>query len=107
MAELKYYTGSEWKSAINTDIVDVGYSSVTTTVTLPANPDTGDIYEFIGTGENWTLTANTGQYIRMLSTVSTVAGTIASTSAYDCVCLIYIGSNVWLVKSAMGILEVT
>ena len=89
------------------DLADVGYSSVSTTDTLPASPNTGDIYEFIGTGENWTLTANTGQYIRMLATVSTSAGTIASTSGYDCVCLTYIGSNVWLVKSAMGILEVT
>ena len=85
----------------------IGYSDVSTTATLPASPDTGEIYEFIGTGENWTLTANTGQYIRMLSTVSTVGGTIASTSGYDTICLIYIGSNVWLVKSAMGILEVT
>ncbi len=89
------------------DLADVGYSSVATTATLPASPDTGEIYEFIGTGENWTLTANTGQYIRMLSVVSASAGTIASTSGYDCVCMVYIGSNIWLVKSAMGILEVT
>lgn len=92
---------------ISIELTNVGYSSVATTATLPANPDIGEIYEFIGTGENWTLTANTGQYIRMLSVVSAAGGTIASTSAYDCVCLIYIGSNVWLVKSAMGVLEVT
>ena len=89
------------------DLADVGYSSVATTATLPASPSIGDIFEYIGTGENWVLTANTGQYIRFLSVVSAAAGTIASTSAYDCVCMSYIGSNTWLVKSSMGILEVT
>ena len=52
---------------ISIELTNVGYSSVATTATLPANPDIGEIYELIGTGENWTLTANTGQYIRMLS----------------------------------------
>lgn len=89
------------------DLADVGYSSFATTATLPPSPSVGEIFEFIGTGANWTLTANTGQYIRMLSVVSAAGGTVASTSEYDCVCLIYIGSNVWLVKNSMGILEIT
>lgn len=92
---------------VNTsDLADVGYSSVSESVTLPASPDTGEIYEMIGTGTNWVITANTGQYIRMLSALSASAGTLSSTSGYDCVTLIYIGSNVWLVKSHIGILEV-
>jgi hypothetical protein len=92
------------------DLTDVNYSSVSEFATLPASPSIGDVFEFIGTGTNWILTANTGQYIMMLGVESASGGTISSTSVYDCVSLVYGGTigghPTWFVKGSMGVLDV-
>jgi len=86
------------------------YVSITENYTLPVSPSQGDIVEVIGTGVNWTLTANSGQYIRLHISESASGGTIASTSGYDSVTLMYVGAlgghNTWLAKYAMGVLDV-
>ena len=59
------------------------------------------IYEYVGTGEIWTLTANTGQTIRLLSDTG---NTLISEQPYSCVGLVYIDNNTWLVRHQMGTL---
>jgi len=114
------YQGSDFIGQIGvkfTNLYTVGsnattYATVSESVTLPATPVAGEtVFEYIGTGTNWVLTAAPGQYIRLLSTESVLAGSIASTSGFDCVSLIYIGSisghNTWLVKSFAGMPVIT
>jgi hypothetical protein len=91
--------------------VSASVSGTTASTTLPASPSVGDIYKYIGNGVAWTFTANTGQYIRLLATESTSAGTIVAGSLYDCVSLEYVGDigghNTWLVEHHVGTPTIT
>lgn len=87
------------------------YAEISDAITLPSTPVAGEtIYEYVGTGNNWVLTASSGYYIRYLTLESVSGGTLSSTTGFDCVCLMYIGAigghNTWLIKSHEGTLEV-
>jgi hypothetical protein len=80
-------------------------------VTLPASPSVGDAYEMVGTGTAWTVTANTGQYIRLVTTESAAQGVASGATGFECASFIYIGAtgghNTWLIRSAAGTIGVT
>ena len=60
--------------------------------TLPATPTAGDIYELVGDGTVWTITAYTGQYIRLLSNESSVAGSVSGQTGWESIKLVYVGT---------------
>lgn len=78
------------------------YQSSASYYTLPGTPTSGLLVDVVGIGNNWRITAPAGYYIRMGANVSAAAGNLSSTVGYDCASLIYIGSNIWTVKTAMG-----
>lgn len=74
------------------------------TMTLPSSPSQGDIcIVFADTTSVVTVTGNTGQVIRLGSSVTAAAGSIASTARGDCVRLVYRTSGTaWIAESAIG-----
>ena len=74
------------------------YTTGTATATLPASPTSGDQIAFIVDATNiLTIQANTGQFIRIGSTVSASAGTCASINRGDSIVLQYrSGSTSWI-----------
>ena len=111
MSVLNVYRNGSYEQLALVNPANMGYSESSETLTLPESPYVGQIFEYVGTGTVWTLTAPSYTYIRLLSTESIAGGSIAATSGYDCIMLIFVGSisghNTWIVKSMMGILEVT
>lgn len=81
----------------------------TATATLPASPSQGDTIRFIVDAANvLTVTANTGQFIRVGSSVSASAGTAASNARGDALTIVYRSSDTtWLTMSSMGVWTVT
>jgi len=81
----------------------------TATAALPASPSQGDTIEFIVDTTNiLTITANTGQVIRIGSAVSAAAGTAASNARGDSAVLVYRSSDTaWIAKSVIGTWTVT
>jgi len=75
---------------------------------LNDNPAVGDTVDVIGMGVVWTITANTDQYIRILSDESTSAGYVTGLTGFEHITLIYVGAigghNTWYVKSHGGTL---
>jgi len=62
----------------------------TATATMPASPSQGNVISFaVDTVNILTITANTGQVIRVGSTVSASAGTCASNKRGDAITLVY------------------
>lgn len=94
--------GSELTGVIATT---VAYVASEDSVLLPASPAVGYIVDFIGTGSPWSITANIGQYIRLLSDES-VSGGVLSGSGYEDVLLVYVGNigghNTWKVRWYSG-----
>ena len=82
------------------------YSDGDTDVTLPETPIKGQIYEYVGIGTIWTITANTGQQVRYLSETG---NTITAGHGYACVMLVYLDDvdNTWLVKNVTGTIDIT
>lgn len=76
----------------------------TATATMPASPSQGDRITFIlDTTNVLTVTANTGQVLRIGSTVSASAGTAASNARGDSVTFIYRSSDTaWIAMSVIG-----
>jgi hypothetical protein len=76
----------------------------TATATMPASPSQGDRITFIlDTTNVLTVTANTGQVLRIGSTVSASAGTAASNARGDSVTFIYRSSDTaWIAMSVVG-----
>ena len=74
------------------------------TATLPASPNQGDIIRFIvDTASAFTVTANSGQVIRLSSSVSASAGTAVSTARGDSLNLVYrSGATGWLSFGSIG-----
>ena len=77
--------------------------------TLPASPTQGDAISFIcDTASAVTITANTGQTIRIGTNVSASAGTAVSTARGDAVTLIYRSSSTsWIARESIGNWTVT
>ena len=74
--------------------------------TLPASPSQGDTISFIAdTASVLTITANTGQFIRVGSQISVLAGTCESSSIGDAITLVYRDStSTWMaIPGTMGI----
>ena len=75
--------------------------------TLPESPDNGTVLKAWGNGTNWTITANTGQYIRFHNIISVADGSISSTNGWDSITLVYISKDTtWRVDSYIGIPEI-
>ncbi len=73
----------------------------TSTATLPAAPSQGDTIKFtVDTTQILTVTANTGQVIRLGSSVSSTAGTVVSTARGDAITLVYRSTGTaWIADS--------
>lgn len=81
----------------------------TSTATMPASPSQGDKIEFIvDTASTLTVTANTGQTLRIGSSLSASAGTAANNARGDAVTFIYRSADTeWLALSVIGTWTVT
>lgn len=82
---------------------ELTFASGETEVTLPGTPSNGQIYEYVGTGDIWTITANTGQTIRLLGDTG---NTLTAEHAYACVGLVFL-DNVWIVRTQVGTLDLS
>lgn len=76
----------------------------TATATLPASPSQGDTISFAcDTANVLTIQANTGQFIRIGSSISSSAGTASSNAIGDSVTLVYRSSSAtWIATSVIG-----
>lgn len=81
----------------------------TATATMPASPSQGNVISFIvDTTSTLTITANTGQVIRIGSAVSASAGTAANNARGDSLTLIYRSSDTaWIAREVIGTWTVT
>lgn len=87
-------------------VVNNGYvttSGSLTTIALPATAAVGSVIAIGGQGSGgWTMTANTGQTIKMTSSTTTTAGSLSSTNQYDCIEVVCVVANTtWVVRSAV------
>ena len=82
---------------------ELTFASGETEVTLPGTPSNGQIYEYVGTGDVWTITANTGQTIRLLGYTG---NTLIAEHPYACVGLVFL-DNVWIVRTQVGTLDLS
>lgn len=101
------FVGFIWseKSGAFTSLINNGYFITTTaSTTLPGTPSEGDTIKFIVDTTNLlTVTANTGQKIRIGTTLSAAAGTAVNTQQGDSVTLVYKSTNTtWIADSANG-----
>ena len=82
---------------------ELTFASGETEVTLPGTPSNGQIYEYVGTGDVWTITANAGQTIRLLGYTG---NTLTAEHPYACVGLVFF-NNVWIVRTQVGTLDLS
>lgn len=82
---------------------ELTFASGETEVTLPGTPSNGQIYEYVGTGDVWTITANAGQTIRLLEYTG---NTLTAEHPYACVGLVFF-NNVWIVRTQVGTLDLS
>lgn len=86
-------------------VVDNGYfATAAGAYTLPAVPAQGEeVIVFCDTAGAVAVTANTGQKIRIGSSISSIAGTLTSTAIGDCLTLRYrTTGTTWMAVSSMG-----
>ena len=80
--------------AANTAYVSTSTANALITYTLPAIAAVGDTYRIVGkTTGGWTLQAAAGQTVNVGSVATTVAGTVASSNAFDTVEIVCITAN--------------
>ena len=82
---------------------ELTFASGETEVTLPGTPSNGQIYEYVGTGDVWTITANAGQTIRLLGYTG---NTLTAEHPYACAGLVFL-DNVWIVRTQVGTLDLS
>jgi hypothetical protein len=93
-----------------TAVKSTGYFiTAASTPTLPASPSQGDIISFvIDNASTCTITANTGQKIRLGSALSASAGTCANNSRGDAITLVYRSTGTtWFAISSEGTWSIT
>jgi hypothetical protein len=86
------------------------FVTATATATMPASPTQGQIiaFEVDGVGSLLTITANTGQLIRVGKVVSAAAGTAVNNFQGDSLTLVYRASDTsWQAISVLGTWTVT
>lgn len=96
---------SDQSGAFNASEGNGYFITATATGTLPASPVEGDTIAFnVDTTDILTIQANTGQYIRLSTTLSSAAGTLVNTAIGDAIVLIYRATGTtWHAQSALGI----
>jgi|GEM_PF-1881900 len=104
--------GFTWNDASGgfTAVAENGYFiTATSTATLPATPTQGDTVSFVvDTNNILTITANTGQQIRLGAAISATAGTCANNAQGDSIELVYRAADTtWIATSSIGIWTVT
>jgi len=74
------------------------------TLNVPATAAVGDTFAVVGkSASGWLVQMNTGQTAHLGSSVTSSAGSLASTNQYDCIELICVTANtVFVVRSSMG-----
>lgn len=85
------------------------FITATSTATLPASPTEGDTISFIvDTAQFLTITANTGQKIRLGSTISAAAGTCVNNVQGDAIELVYRSTGTtWFASGSIGTWTIT
>ena len=104
--------GLNWtdNSGTFTAAVNNGYFlTAASTPTLPASPTAGDVCEFVViAAATMTITANTGQVIRLGSTASAAAGTCVSATIGNTIRLVYRATGTtWWADAAVGSWNIT
>ena len=102
-------TWTDVSGSVNAAVGNGYFVTATCTSTLPAAPAQGNIISYIvDTTDVLTITANTGQFIRLASVVSASAGTCVSTARGNSITLVYRASDTtWLALSANGNWSIT
>lgn len=104
--------GLTWSdtSGTFTAVVDNGYFlTAASTPTLPVSPSEGDTIEFaIFAAATMTITANTGQFIRLGTAISAAAGTCVASIIGNTIKLVYRSSvTTWISTAAVGSWTIT
>ncbi len=84
------FTWSDTSGTVNAAVQNGYFITGTCTSTLPASPNEGDTIKYIvDTTSLLTITANTGQKIRIATQLSAAAGTAVNTQRGDAITLVY------------------
>lgn len=102
-------TWSDQSGSFGASVSNGYFITAASTPTLPAAPSQGDQIAFIcDTGSTVTVTANTGQRIRLGSTQTASAGTAVSATIGNAIDLIYRSSDAtWIALNSVGIWALT
>lgn len=107
------FTQTPWTDEATSFAVVVGngyFVTANATATLPASPAQGNICSFAVDNATaiLTITANTGQLIRLGTTVSAAAGTCVSNKDGDSITLVYRASDTsWIATQSVGTWTIT
>ncbi len=95
------FTWSDISGSFSANVRNGYFITTTANATLPATAAEGDNIKFIvDTTNNLTITANTGQRIRIGTTLSASAGTAVNTQRGDAVSLVFRASgSTWFAES--------
>lgn len=98
------FTWSDTSGTVTASVENGYFITTTCTSTLPAAPTEGDTVKYIVDTTNLlTITGNTGQKIRLGTTLSAAAGTCVNTQRGDSITLVYrTTGTTWFAESSVG-----